>query len=61
MFNVDSMAINQKDNIGKRKDKRKKNEMLETPESSDDNIFSIIKKNSMKQIYKYHVKPTLKL
>jgi hypothetical protein len=56
------MAIKQKDYIGKRKDKKKKKkEMLETHESSDDNIFSIIKKNLIKQIYRYHVKPTLKL
>jgi len=54
------MAIKQKNNIGKRKDKKKK-KMLETHESSDDNIFSIIKKNLIKQIYRYHVKPTLKL
>ena len=60
MFNIDSMTIKQKDNIAKRKDKKKK-KMLETHESSDDNILSIIKKNLMKQIYRYHVKPTLKL
>jgi len=42
MFNIDSMAIKQKDNKGKRKDKKKK--ILETHKSFDDNILNIIKK-----------------
>lgn len=47
MFNIDSMTIKQKDNIAKRKDKKKK-KMLETHESSNDNILSIMKKVSIK-------------
>ena len=32
MFNIDSMAIKQKDNIGKRKDKKKKRDVGDTRE-----------------------------
>jgi uncharacterized membrane protein YozB (DUF420 family) len=56
MFNIDSMAIKQKDNIGKIKDKKKKKRCWRHTRALMITFLVLyIKKNLMKQIYRYHV------
>jgi ribosomal protein S8 len=53
--------MTQKDKREESKEKRKrKNTILMTYQSSEDHSLNTIRKMSMKRIYRYHKKPTLK-